>query len=528
MTVQEFRPRGALVVPAVSGLKPYEQHLLDQLVAVWSEKVAGNRLRQDYVDGNIPDSNLGIAVPDEISRTLRIVCGWPEKAVYGLANLCVWNGVVSPSGSEDPFELNELLRANRFDVDISQTIAAQLTHSVAFITTTPGDVYAGEPEVLIMPHSAQWASALWDYRRRMLKAGFVISDIDEAGYPCACILYTRDAVVELERHGFTWAVSSRLEHSLGRPLMEALPYRATLDRPFGRSRVSGSVMTITDRAVRAILRMDLASELYTSPGLLLRGIEEDTFHDIAKSWSWRMGTVKGISRDDDGLVPEVDSLPQASITPYIEQIRELATEFAGVTALPVSTLGVIADNPSSADAIYAAKEELVIEASANNRANSHALRRVYQNAVMLRDDTGEMSEELAQISTRWRNPSMPSVVSQADAMVKQIAAIPALALTDVALEELGYTDEQILRIRAQIRSADANAFFNQPPQATGKATEEDTQTPPSGSSLKEKFDALGVAIRAGVKPDNAARLVGLDGVEFTGMIPVSLKTEEGK
>ena len=51
---------------------------------------------------------------------------------------------------------------------------------------------------------------------------------------------------------------------------------------------------------------------------------------------------------------------------------------------------------------------------------------------------------------------MPSIVSQSDAMVKQISAIPELAETDVALEEMGYTAEQIMRIRSQIRRAKAS------------------------------------------------------------------------
>src|SRR5690606_19004901 len=40
--------------------------------------------------------------------------------------------------------------------------------------------------------------------------------------------------------------------------------------------------------------------------------------------------------------------------------------------------------------------------------------------------------------------------------------------------------------------------------------------------LKAKFDALGVAIRAGVEPEDAARRLGLAGIKFTGAVPVNL------
>lgn len=43
---------------------------------------------------------------------------------------------------------------------------------------------------------------------------------------------------------------------------------------------------------------------------------------------------------------------------------------------------------------------------------------------------------------------MPSVVSQADAMLKMVQAIPWLGDSDVALEELGFSDDQMLRLRS--------------------------------------------------------------------------------
>ncbi len=44
--------------------------------------------------------------------------------------------------------------------------------------------------------------------------------------------------------------------------------------------------------------------------------------------------------------------------------------------------------------------------------------------------------------------------------------------------------------------------------------------------MKAKFDALGVAVRAGVDPDDAATRLGLGGIEFTGAVPVSLRAPE--
>lgn len=45
----------------------------------------------------------------------------------------------------------------------------------------------------------------------------------------------------------------------------------------------------------------------------------------------------------------------------------------------------------------------------------------------------------------------------------------------------------------------------------------------NAADLKVQFDALGVGIRAGVDPDDAATRVGLPGIKFTGAVPVSLR-----
>lgn len=46
------------------------------------------------------------------------------------------------------------------------------------------------------------------------------------------------------------------------------------------------------------------------------------------------------------------------------------------------------------------------------------------------------------------------------------------------------------------------------------------------SHAKEAFDALGVAVRAGVDPQSALEVLGIPGVKLTGAVPVSLRLPE--
>lgn len=45
-------------------------------------------------------------------------------------------------------------------------------------------------------------------------------------------------------------------------------------------------------------------------------------------------------------------------------------------------------------------------------------------------------------------------------------------------------------------------------------------------TLRDKADAMGVLIRSGVKPDSAARQVGLSGLDFWDGRPITLRYED--
>lgn len=525
--------------PAVPGLTPAEQAALAQLVELWRVKQPRNRLRQAYLDGVVRPDNLNISVPDDMVDQLGAVIGWPRKVVFGLSDLLIWDGVTSSTGSDNPFEIDDLLAATGFELEIAQTIPSSLTHSVAFLTLRKGVEAAGEPPVIIQGHSADWAAGLWDRVRRRLSYGLTIDDIDDAGRPTRFTLYTPDStyVVELNTAS-AWRIIHAELHGMGAPMMEALPFEPSLDRPLGRSRISRDVMSITQRAMRTVLREELATELFTAPGILLSGVDSDLIDDL-RSWDWKLGTIKTISSGEEPEGPKVTVLPQQSSQPFTEQMRALATELSGVSSLPVSSLGVIQDNPSSAEALYAAKEELVIKAKNAQRVFDAALNRVYAHAVMMRDGLDEMTPELRSLATRWGDPAHPSIVSQSDAIVKQISALPWLAESPVVLEELGYSGSQIARLMSDKRRAEASGLLDRlsAQETTDTAAESKASVPveqaaPASrggldtSHAKEAFDALGVAVRAGVDPQSALEVLGIPGVKLTGAVPVSLRLPE--
>lgn len=467
----------------VVGLAEDDAALMARLVKQWQAKRSRNALRRQYRDMQVTVAFLGASVPPYMRDQLDIVCGWPDKAVTSLASRCMWDGVTSPSGEEDPLGAMSLLHENRFDLLVPELVDATLTYCCSFVVALPGDPAAGDPDVVVTGADALWATGLWDARRRGLEAGLLVDSADDNGKPTSMLLLTAEHVTRLALGDRGWVAVARMDHSLGRVPMEPLPYRPALGRPFGRSRISREVMSITDRVVRAGFRTEVSSDLYAAPALLLLGADETMFQDAQGEkvplWSWYMGRLKSLPKDEDGEKPSLQVIPQQSMEPFLAMKRALAAEFASATSLPISALGIVQDNPSSAEAIYAAKEDLVIEAQNTTRSIGYGLNRIVQDAICLRDGipVTEMDDEVRNLATRWRNPAMPSVVSQSDAVVKQISAIPELAQTDVALEELGYSAEQIVRIRSQIKRAQAGGVLDRLLAATPAPAEQEPQEP---------------------------------------------------
>ena len=78
-------------------------------------------------------------------------------------------------------------------------------------------------------------------------------------------------------------------------------------------------------------------------------------------------------------------------------------------------------------------------------------------AVMVRDDDPKAADDLSQMSANFRRPHETTVGEASDAMVKQVAAIPWLAESTVALRRLGYTKAEIDELLADKRRVDASS-----------------------------------------------------------------------
>jgi len=435
-----------------------DESKLYKLLNQWAAKRARNVLRTVYAEGKNALQDLGISLPPQM-RNVELVLGWPMKAVQVLAARIVFDGFVIAGAEQDPFGLSDWLTDNNADAVLPQAFQSSLIHSVAFLTVTPGG--PGEPDVLLLPKSAREATGLWDPRTNSLTDGLSVTATDDLGFPTQFVWYARDHVTTFTRNSEGKWSSESQGNPLGRVWMEPLPFRPDLERPFGRSRVSRAVMSLTDAGLRTLARSEAHAEFFASPQRYALGLDEEAFGSKKDRWDAVMSRFLSISRDENGDLPTLGQFSQMSMQPHFDHLRTLAALFAGETSVPLNSLGIVQDNPSSAEAIYAAKEDLVIEARAATDVWGGALRRAAVTAVMMRDGLTEPPAELRGLRAKWRNPATPSVVSASDALVKQVTAMPWLAESEVALEMLGYDDATITRLLSDKRRAQAGSVLNQ-------------------------------------------------------------------
>lgn len=514
---------------SIPSLSHGEQSTLNDLYRQYQEKLTRNRLRKVYYDSKNILKDLGIAIPPSMVN-IDMALGWPAKAVDGLARRCVMDGFVIPGDDSQSLGIDALWDANEMDAQAPQAQSSAFIHACTFVPVTAGDTQSGEPPVLITPQSAMAGTGIWDPRRRRLSSALSIVDVSDAGTPTSLVMYLPDSTVSMNRTAQGWAVDRR-KHSLGRVPVRILPYKPRLDRVFGSSRISRPVMSLADQALRTAVRMEVSAEFYSSPQRWIMGADESAFQDadgnVKGQWEAIIGRLWAAGANEDGTLPQVGQFNAASPQPHHDQMRMLATQFSGETGIPVGSLGVVQDNPSSAEAIYAAKEDLLIEAEYANATFGAAWVKVALDAMQIVNGWDEIPEGLRQLRVKWRDPATPSRSSAADAVVKMVSAMPWLAETTVALEQLGWDETTVNRALADKRRAGTGALIDrlgqvQPGASGGQIAAEDA------AALKAKADAMGVLIRAGVDPDDAAARVGLAGLHFTGATPVALRLPESQ
>jgi len=464
--------RGQITDASFLGLEASERAIALELANRLNEKSHRNILRRRYYDGHNALKDLGIAIPPPL-KSVEVVVGWPAKAVDSMIDRTTLEGFTSTSGSAamNAF-LTDVWDSNRLAIRVPSAHRSALIHSCSFVFVTRGVVSAGEPEVVISTKSAADATALWDSRRNCVTAALSVDDRDK-DTGAATMLHLWLPAMEgrpgrvLQLRPNAWGAWEAVEVSTfaGPVPVEVLPFQPDDDRPFGKSRITRATMYQTDAAMRTMLRTEVGAEFFNAPQRYVLGADENAFTDASgnpvPAWTVMMGRLLALSKDEDGDLPQVGQFAQQSMQPNVEMLRSHAASFAAEASLDVGSLGITQDNPSSAEAIRARHEELGVKIESWRKAVlAPTWKRVLGHAAAMVDGSALLASEVSSISAHWGSWSAPSEVSQAQASLARVQAVPYLAETTVELERMGYTADEITRIQSERRRSAGRAVID--------------------------------------------------------------------
>lgn len=443
-------------IPAsVEGLPLAEQGMFQKLVNVYANHAGQNSEKKKYYEGKIPLSevNLGIALPKSFLG-LEIGCAWGGKTVDVLASRSMFDGFVGSSGA-DVSELTRIVQDNRLIAEYNKACRDELMLGCTFATLSR------DPEIgcRIRFHSPQTAAAVWDGEKGRIAYGFAVIDSAPDNVealmwvPTIINLYTDDAVWVMRRNGNGWRAEG-YRHMMGRPLMEALIWNPTSAKPFGRSRIKEPIRRLIQGYVRTIANATIGLEFSTTPQKYIMGVTDEQYDIlIDQKFKQYIGNIlASTTNPETGEKPTFGQLQQGTISPHVEMIRVLATQFSAATGLSVTDTGVVNDaNPTSSDAILAQTQTLVSLAEQLNIGNGDSLRTIAQMALAIANNTTieNLPDDVKNVVAHFKNPAMPSVAVTADAAIKIASAREDFAMTDTFLEMIGFDQADIRRIKAQ-------------------------------------------------------------------------------
>lgn len=436
-------------------LQDGEKLLVDRMLTSLSARQIHNDRRGKYYTGKFLPPYVTAGLP-EYARNLKLVVGWPKIVVDILEERLDVLGWTDPA-------LEGVFFENAVPVEASKVHIESFVYGMAFVSVTGGG--PGEPEVMIRGHSPVTTTGVFNHRTRRLDAA-ITRQVGDDGEVSAADLWLPDEIVSIARvSGGPWEVVARQDHNLGRVPMVPFANQAGLTDPMGRSEITPDIIAATDSASRAMVSMDVNRTFFSAPRMYGVNVEQDMFvgADGQPVNPWRLvsGRMMMAPPPENEGDPEVKfgQFDPMSPGPYLEQIRGLSSVVAAEAGIPPSYLGFVTDNPTSADAQRQHEARLIKRAERRQSQFDNPWSDVGQLVQIALGGEPDPS-----VRMRWADASTPTVAATTDAMLKQTQMQMLPPGSEVALDKLGYSQDEkrtIQREWAQQRTMQRSALLGQ-------------------------------------------------------------------
>lgn len=289
--------------------------------------------------------------------------------------------------------------------------------SCAFVYISMGD--EGYPRLQVI--EASNATGILDPITGLLREGYAVLDRDDKGKPTLEAHFLRDRT---DFYNGNDLVDTR-SNPADVPLLVPIIHRPDAVRPFGRSRITRACMYYQGHAKRTLERADITAEFYSFPQKYIVGLSQTA--EPMDKWKATISSMLQFTKDEDGDAPKLGQFTSTSMSPFTEQLKTLASSFAGETGLTLDDLGFVTDNPSSAEAIKASHETLRVTARKAQRCFGSGFLNVGYVARCLADDYNYVRNQFYLTKAKWYpvfEPDMAALSGVGDAAIKINQAVP--------------------------------------------------------------------------------------------------------
>jgi hypothetical protein len=485
-------------VSRASGLDERERNEIEALLDVFRRMRRRNELIDSYYEADVRPKPIG---PDtmisQVQLDVDITCHWPKKAVHSLSSLVKFDDFVFDGERDESLDL--VLRNCGFASALSRHRVGMLKNGCCFATVGKG----ADGHAYVRFHSANTATAIMDATTEMMRSGLVIAATSvtewskRVAVPVQVNLHMPGEVVVIRR-GTTNAERNSW-HATRMPLggdtclMVPIAYRPTENKPLGSSRIDSTIRDLVDDVLHLRQVLVLSTELYAIPMRYIVGLNSSTFEELKKNpkWALYLNPVFTATRDSrSGNTAELGQLPANSPAALLDLIYTDAKMFASATGVPLNSLGIVQDNPSSAEAIAEGRKDMTDEAQdlIDNQMKP-ALRQVAILAMMVEhnvESVDGLDESQRSVLARFKNPAMPSISASTDAAMKIASVNPGFAQTSVFYEMVGFDRETIRRIEKEQR-------MNQSRQSFGSLLANTARDAQSQGTIGERPNGFGMS-----------------------------------
>lgn len=438
-------------VASADGLLEEDRETVRCLLNSWQTHYRGNLLRSDYYEARNMLKDLGIAVPDSL-RDLEVACGWGYKCVEVMRDHIAFDGFTCPDDEDFDDLLTSVAKRNKMATRVGKAVNSALKYCFSMLVVTADE----DGHARISAYPPTLCTGIWDDVHECLPSGmFVVSFAKDRGRPTNrpdwVNVMLPDRMVRIrEVRRNEWA-AEYVEHGLGAVPMFVMPHNPDDDRPFGVSRINSEVRWLIDCALRANVNEEIAAAFAASTQKYLLGTDGDAFADKTK-WSAFIGSIFEVTKTEDGTIPQFGQLTQPSMQPMTEHFGNLCKRMSAATGIHVGQFGIMSDNPSSAEAIYAENEPLILKCKSFIREAKAALANAATAAIATELGCSyEEAEDACGVSVHFLNPAMPTLAQQTDSSIKLASVVDGFAGTPTFWRLNGLDDDEVRNVSSEIR-----------------------------------------------------------------------------